>query len=149
MGKSALVCNIAENVAVKQGKPVAMFSLEMSEMELAHRFIASQARIAGDKLRKGRVSTRDWPKVVKACNVLETAPLWIDDSSDLGMLELRAKARRLHAQEMAQGNGGLGLVIVDYLQLMRADDPRANRVEQVGAVQPRAQDPRARARRAP
>ncbi len=131
MGKSALVCNIAENVAVKQGKPIAMFSLEMSEMELAHRFIASQARIAGDKLRKGRVSTRDWPKVVKAANLLETAPMWIDDSSDLGMLELRAKARRLQAQEMAKGNGGLGLVIVDYLQLMRADDPRANRVEQV------------------
>ncbi len=131
MGKSALVCNIAENVAVKQGKPIAMFSLEMSEMELAHRFIASQARIAGDKLRKGRVSARDWPKVVKAANLLETAPMWIDDSSDLGMLELRAKARRLQAQEMAKGNGGLGLVIVDYLQLMRADDPRANRVEQV------------------
>jgi len=131
MGKSALVCNMAENVAVKQRKPVAMFSLEMSEMELAHRFIASQARIPGDRLRKGRVSKRDWPRVVKACNELESAPLWIDDSSDLGMLELRAKARRLHAQEVSRGNGGLGLVIVDYLQLMRSDDSRANRVEQV------------------
>jgi replicative DNA helicase len=69
--------------------------------------------------------------VVKACNGLESAPLWIDDSSDLGMLELRAKARRLHAQERSRGHDGLGLVIVDYLQLMRADDPRANRVEQV------------------
>ena len=108
-----------------------MFSLEMSEMELAHRFIASQARIPGDRLRKGRVSKRDWPRVVKACNELESAPLWIDDSSDLGLLELRAKARRLHAQEVARGNGGLGMVIVDYLQLMRSDDPRANRVEQV------------------
>jgi replicative DNA helicase len=102
----------------------------MSEMELSHRFIASQARISGDRLRKGRVSTKDWPTVVKACNRLESAPLWIDDSSDLGLLELRAKARRLHAQERARG--GLGLVIVDYMQLMRADDPRANRVEQVG-----------------
>jgi replicative DNA helicase len=131
MGKSAMVCNIAENVAVKTDKPVALFSLEMSEMELAHRFIASQARIAGDRLRKGRVATRDWPKVVKACNQLESAPLWIDDSSDLGLLELRAKARRLHAQERSRGREGLGMVVVDYLQLMRSDDPRANRVEQV------------------
>jgi replicative DNA helicase len=131
MGKSAAVCNIAENVAVKDDKPVALFSLEMSEMELAHRFIASQARIAGDRLRKGRVASRDWPKVVKACNKLESAPLWIDDSSDLGLLELRAKARRLHAQERSRGNEGLGMVVVDYLQLMRSDDPRANRVEQV------------------
>jgi replicative DNA helicase len=131
MGKSSIVCNIAENVALKHKRPVALFSLEMSEMELAHRFIASQARIQGDKLRKGKVASRDWPKVVKACNTLESAPLWIDDSSDLGMLELRAKARRLHAQEKGRGSDGLGMVIVDYLQLMRSDDPRANRVEQV------------------
>ena len=131
MGKVAAVCNIAENVALVGKKPVALFSLEMSEMELAHRFIASQARLAGDRLRKGRVAKGDWPKVVRACNKLEAAPLWIDDSSDLSMLELRAKARRLHAQEKNRGNDGLGLVIVDYLQLMRADDPRANRVEQV------------------
>src|SRR5262249_51371057 len=131
MGKSAAVCNIAENVAVKTGKPVALFSLERSEMELAPRFIASHARIAGDRLRKGRVASKDWPRVVKACNKLEEAPLWIDDSSDLGLLELRAKARRLHSQEKGRGQEGLGLVIVDYLQLMRSDDPRANRVEQV------------------
>ena len=131
MGKSAAVCNIAENVALNGKRPVALFSLEMSEMELAHRFIASQARLAGDRLRKGRVAKGDWSRVVKACNKLESAPLWIDDSSDLGLLELRAKARRLHAQEKSRGNDGLGLVIVDYLQLMRADDPRANRVEQV------------------
>ena len=99
-------------------------------MELSHRFIASQARISGDKLRKGQVSNKDWPKVVSACNRLESAPLWIDASADLGLLELRAKARRLHAQE--RPNGGLGAVIVDYVQLMRTDDPRANRVEQVG-----------------
>jgi len=70
--------------------------------------------------------------VVRACNELEEAPLWFDDSSDLGLLDLRAKARRLHAQ--TQDHGGLGLVIVDYLQLMRSDDPRANRVEQVGQM---------------
>jgi replicative DNA helicase len=131
MGKSTLVCDFAQNVALKHQKPVALFSLEMSEMELAHRFIGSQSRISSDRLRKGKVSSKDWPKVVKACNQLESAPLWIDDSSDLGMLELRAKARRLHAQERSRGHDGLGLIIVDYMQLMRSDDPRANRVEQV------------------
>ena len=129
---SAIVANIAENVAVKHNQPVAFFSLEMSEVELAQRFIACRARISGDKLRKGQVSQKDWPKVVRACNELEQAPLWFDDSSDLGVLDLRAKARRLHAQE--QDKGGLGLIIVDYLQLMRTDDPRANRVEQVGQI---------------
>jgi replicative DNA helicase len=132
MGKSSLVANIAENVAVKHNQPVAFFSLEMSEVELAQRFIACRARLPGDRLRKGRVSQKDWPKVVRACGELEQAPLWIDDSSDLGMLDLRAKARRLHAKE--QDKGGLGAVIVDYMQLMRADDPRANRVEQVGQM---------------
>jgi replicative DNA helicase len=129
---SAIVANIAENVAVKRNLPVAFFSLEMSEVELAQRFIACRARISGDKLRKGQVASKDWPKVVRACNELEEAPLWFDDSSDLGVLDLRAKARRLHAQE--QDRGGLGLIIVDYLQLMRTDDPRANRVEQVGQI---------------
>jgi replicative DNA helicase len=129
---SAIVANIAENVAVKRGMPVAFFSLEMSEVELAQRFIACRARISGDKLRKGQVAQKDWPKVVRACNELEEAPLWFDDSSDLGLLDLRAKARRLHAQ--CQDQGGLGLVIVDYLQLMRSDDMRANRVEQVGQM---------------
>jgi replicative DNA helicase len=129
---SAIVANIAENVAVKRNLPVAFFSLEMSEVELAQRFIACRARISGDKLRKGQVSQKDWPKVVRACNELEQAPLWFDDSSDLGVLDLRAKARRLHAQE--QERGGLGLIIVDYIQLMRTDDPRANRVEQVGQM---------------
>jgi len=129
---SAIVANIAEHVAVKNRMPVAFFSLEMSEVELAQRFIACRARISGDKLRKGQVAQKDWPKVVRACNELEEAPLWFDDSSDLGVLDLRAKARRLHAQ--TQDQGGLGLIIVDYIQLMRADDPRAGRVEQVGQM---------------
>jgi replicative DNA helicase len=129
VGKSALVCNVAENVAAKQGLPVAFFSLEMSETELAHRFIASRSRISNDKLRMGKVSSRDWPRVLRACNELESAPLWLDDSSDLSLLELRAKARRLAANE-----GGLSLVIVDYMQLMRPEDPRINRVEQVSQI---------------
>jgi replicative DNA helicase len=128
MGKSSLVCNFAENVAWKAKLPVAFFSLEMSETELAHRFIASRARISSDRLRKGQVS-KEWSKVLRACNELAEAPLWIDDSSDLSMMDLRAKARRLQSS-----SGGLGLVIVDYIQLMRPDDPRASRVEQVGQM---------------
>jgi replicative DNA helicase len=104
----------------------------MSETELAQRFVASQARISGDKLRKGQVARNDWPKVVKACERLEKAPLWVDDSSDIDILELRAKARRLQAQEM--GRGGLALIVVDYLQLMRPDRTTDSRVEQVGQI---------------
>ena len=128
MGKSAWVGNIADFVAVEKGLPVAFFSLEMSETELAHRFLACRASIAGDKLRKGQVKSL-WPKVLRASNQLENAPIWIDTSSDLSVLELRAKARRLYSRE-----GGLGLIIVDYIQLMRADDPRMSRVEQVGSI---------------
>jgi replicative DNA helicase len=134
MGKSGLVANIAEHVAVNEHRPVAFFSLEMSEGELAQRLIARRARIPSDKLRKGAVNDRDWKRVIRECNELEGAPLWIDESSDLGILDLRGKARRLHAQEREAGGGGLGLIIIDYIQLMRADDPRMNRVEQVGLM---------------
>ena len=127
MGKSAMATNIAENAAVEHGKPVALFSLEMSEREVAQRFIASQAKVSSDKLRKGQVK-REWPKVVKAADKLARAPLWIDDSSDIGIMEIRAKARRLHSRHP------LGLLVVDYLQLMRAEDPSDSRVEQVGKM---------------
>ena len=95
MGKSALVTNIAENAALDHSSAVALFSLEMSEAELAQRFVASQARIKGDDLRKGHVAEKRWPKILEACERLAGAPLFVDDSSDLGMLEVRAKARRL------------------------------------------------------
>jgi replicative DNA helicase len=130
MGKSALVTNIAENAALEHGRPVALFSLEMSEAELAQRFVASQARIKGEELRKGRVAENRWPKILEACQRLSDAPLFLDDSSDVGILELRAKARRLHQQHP----GGLGLIIVDYLQLMRPDGRVESRVEQVGQM---------------
>lgn len=130
MGKSALVTNIAENASIDYGKPVALFSLEMSETELAQRFVASQGRIFGDKLRKGRVSAHEWPKIIDATKKLSAAPLYVDDSSDIGILDIRAKARRLHQQSPT----GLGLIIVDYLQLMRPDSGTDNRVEQVGQM---------------
>jgi replicative DNA helicase len=129
MGKSALVANIAEN-AVLAEFPVVLFSLEMSESELAQRFVASQARIKGDDLRRGRVAEHRWPKIIEACRRLSQAPLYVDDSSDTGVLEVRAKARRLHHQL----DGGLGLIIIDYLQLMRHEGRVESRVEQVGQI---------------
>jgi replicative DNA helicase len=133
---SALVTNIAENVALHkdQRRPVALFSLEMSEAELAQRFIASQAAIKGDDLRKGRLRDEaKWKRVLRTAADYEAAPLYVDDSSDVGILDVRAKARRLHQQ--AQGEyGGLGLIIIDYLQLMRADARIESRVQQVGEM---------------
>ena len=104
--------------------------IEMAEAELAQRFVASQARIKGEELRKGRVAEQRWPKILKASQRLAAAPLWVDDSSDVGMLEIRAKARRLHSQ----CEGGLGLIIIDYLQLMRTDSRYDSRVTAVGEL---------------
>ena len=130
MGKSALMANFAENAALESKKAVALFSLEMSESELAQRFIASQASIRGDDLRKGKVPSSRWPKILQASNRLAESPLYIDDSSDLSVLDVRAKARRL-AQQNADG---LGLILIDYLQLMRASGAVDNRVEQIGQI---------------
>jgi replicative DNA helicase len=129
MGKSALVANIAEN-AVLEGYPVALFSLEMSESELAQRFVASQAKIRGEELRRGKVAEARWPKILQACQRLAQAPLFVDDSSDTGVLEVRAKSRRLHGQL----ENGLGLIIIDYLQLMHHEGRVESRVEQVGQI---------------
>jgi replicative DNA helicase len=129
MGKSAAATNIAEYAAVEAGVPVALFSLEMSETELAHRFLASQARVSSDDLRKGRVRAEKWPKVLRAVERLAQAPIFVDDSSDMSVLELRAKSRRLAARH------GLGLVVVDYLQLMRPEGRGdSSRVEQIGQI---------------
>ncbi len=131
MGKSALMANFAENAALGNGKAVALFSLEMSESELAQRFIASQASIKGDDLRKGKVPGSRWPKILEASSRLAGSPLFIDDSSDLSVLDVRAKARRLHQQHA----DGLGLILIDYLQLMRAGGSGTdNRVEQIGQI---------------
>jgi replicative DNA helicase len=126
---STLATNIAENAAIEHGRPVALFSLEMSETELAHRFIASQAKVSSDELRKGRVKADRWPKVLRAVEKLARAPIFIDDSSDISVLEMRAKARRLHSR-----HGGLGLIVVDYLQLVRPDGRADSRVEAVGQI---------------
>src|SRR3954471_13317874 len=130
MGKSALMANFAENAALHSRKAVALFSLEMSEGELAQRFIASQASIRGDDLRKGKVPQARWGKILEASNRLAHSALYVDDSSDLSVLDVRAKARRL-AQQNADG---LGLILIDYLQLMRAAGQVDNRVEQIGQI---------------
>src|SRR5919199_1059255 len=109
MGKSALAANFLENAAVRFNKPAVMFSLEMGESELAQRFMASQGSIKGNDLRRGKVA---WPRVTAALKTLSSAPLYIDDSSDLSVLDVRAKARRL-AQQL---DGRLGLIVIDYLQ---------------------------------
>ncbi len=134
MGKSALVTNIAENVALDKQNPraVALFSLEMSEGELAQRFIASKASIKGDDLRKGRVRGDKWQRVLNVAKDYAGSNLFVDDSSDIGLLDIRAKSRRLH--QSLRADGGLGLIIIDYLQLMRADARYDSRVQQVGEM---------------
>ncbi len=127
MGKSAFVTNIAEHAALN-GHGVALFSMEMGEGELAQRFLASQAKVRGDDLRRGRITPNKWPKILEASNRLAQAPLFIDDTSDISILEVRAKARRLHQRHK------LGMVIVDYLQLMRAGADADNRVQAVGEM---------------
>jgi replicative DNA helicase len=127
MGKSALAANFLEHAAVRFQRPSVMFSLEMGESELAQRFIASNGSIKGNDLRKGKVN---WQKVTQAVKTLGTAPLWIDDSSDLSVLDIRAKARRL-AQQI---DGKLGMIVVDYLQLMRSDSRSDSVVEQIGEI---------------
>ena len=124
------MANFAENAAVGAKKAVALFSLEMSESELAQRFVASQASIKGDDLRKGKVPPSRWGTIMEASNRLAKSPLFIDDSSDLSVLDVRAKARRLLQQQA----DGLGLILIDYLQLMRADGRTDNRVEQIGQI---------------
>ena len=109
-------------------RAVALFTLEMGESELAQRFLASQAKIKGDELRNGRVAEHRWPKILEASNKLAQSPLFVDDSSDVSMLDIRAKSRRLHQQH------GLGLIVIDYLQLLRADARIESRVQQVGEM---------------
>jgi replicative DNA helicase len=113
MGKTALALNIARNAAVEAGIPVAFFSLEMSIEQLSMRMLCSEARVDSFKLRSGFSSPSDWQDLTDAASVLSPAPIFIDDSPDLSAMEIRAKARRLKMDK------GLGLVIIDYLQLMR------------------------------
>jgi replicative DNA helicase len=119
MGKTALVMNIAEHVAVQEKLPVGVFSLEMSSQQLVQRLLCSRARVNLQKVRDGFLAEREFPSLTAAASKLAEAKIFIDDSAGLSILELRAKARRLRAQHDVQ------LLIVDYLQLLRSTSRRA------------------------
>ncbi len=112
-GKTSFALGAAANAAMVHNVPVAFFSLEMDRQEIAQRFISAEARVESSRLRNGRLQESDWGKIAHAIGRLSEAPLFIDDNPHLTVMDIRAKARRLKSRE-----GGLGLVIVDYLQLM-------------------------------
>lgn len=129
MGKTSFALNLAEHLAVGKDEPksVVFFTLEMSKEQLIQNMVCSRARISSSKLRKGRVSAEERKELLRSGSALAEAPIWIDDSSALGLLEIRAKARRMKAQE------NIALVIVDYLQIM--DPPKAeNRQQEITAI---------------
>ncbi len=129
MGKTSLCLGIGQNAALRTGKSVAVFSLEMSKEQLVQRMICSEARIDAHRLRTGYLDDSDWGKISEAVNRLWDANLFIDDSNDLSSLEMRAKCRRLRAEH------GLDLVIVDYLQLMRGHGKGdSNRNEEITQI---------------
>jgi replicative DNA helicase len=119
MGKTALAMNIVEHVAISQGLAVGVFSLEMSSQQLVQRLLCSRARVNLQKVRDGFLAERDFPSLTAAASKLADARIFIDDSAGLSILELRAKARRLKAQQDIQ------LIVVDYLQLLRSTTRRA------------------------
>ena len=123
MGKTALALNIAQHAAIANGVHVAIFSLEMSREQLAIRMLCSEARVDAQKVRTGFLSERDWPSLISAAGHLSEAHIFIDDTPAISVLEIRAKARRLKSKH------DLGLVLVDYLQLMRGRG-RVDRREQ-------------------
>lgn len=113
MGKTALALNIARNAAVDADVPVGLFSLEMSKEQLSMRMLCAEARVDSSRLRSGFFSREDWDSITEAAGILSDAPIYIDDSADISATEIRAKSRRLKMEK------GLGMVIIDYLQLMK------------------------------
>ena len=127
MGKTSLVLNIIQHIAIEEGKPVALFSLEMSKEAIVQRLLCAEGRVNSTNLRRGKLTEQEYMQLATAAGHLNTAPIWIDDTAAITALELRAKARRLSAEV------DLGLIVVDYLQLMRG--PRAeNRVQEITAI---------------
>jgi replicative DNA helicase len=128
MGKTALCLNIAQHVGVNIKEPVAIFSLEMSKRQLALRMLCSEAMVDSNRVRKGFLRREDWPKLTSAAGKLAEAPIYIDDASDIGVLEMRSKARRLKLEH------GLSLVIVDYLQLVRGRSGVERREQEISEI---------------
>jgi replicative DNA helicase len=129
MGKTALALNMAEHVAVENRLPVAVFSMEMSGTQLAMRMLGSIGRLDQHKLRTGRLSDEDWNRLTNAVGKLHDAPIHIDETPALNALELRARARRLHRQY-----GTLGMIVIDYLQLMESTSEGENRATEISEI---------------
>jgi len=128
MGKTAFCMNIAQFASISKSIPVAIFSLEMSKSQLVQRMLCSEARVDAHNLRKGRLAESDWPTLSMAAGRLASAPIFIDDSSGITCLEIKAKARRLKAQF------NLGLVIIDYLQLIQSAGRIENRQQEITEI---------------
>ncbi len=128
MGKTALALNITQHAAIEDGIPSAIFSLEMSKEQLALRLLCSEAKVDAHRLRGGFLSETDWPKLTRAAGSLSEAPIFIDDTPGLTVLEMRAKSRRLKAEH------NLGLVVVDYLQLMRGRANSETREQEISDI---------------
>src|ERR687898_57429 len=129
MGKSALGMCMAANLAVREGVPVGVFTLEMSKAEVTQRLMCSEAKVESQRLRTGKLAVDDWPRLTAACDKLAKAPIYVDDTGSITMMEIRAKARRLKTQQPS-----LGLIIVDYLQLMTSGASVENRVQEVSQI---------------
>jgi replicative DNA helicase len=127
-GKTALALNLMENIAIRGGHPVAMFSLEMSKESLLQRLVASVAQIDAHKFRTGHLSREDWRRMTESLGTISSAPLWIDDAGSISVLEIGAKARRLKRDK------GLSMLVVDYLQLITARGRFGNRQEEVASI---------------
>jgi replicative DNA helicase len=128
MGKTSFGLNIAQNAAIRGKTPVAIFSLEMSKEQLVQRLMSSEAMIDQHKLRTGRLLDEEWIRLTRAAQPLSTAEIYIDDTPAISVLELRAKARRVKAEK------GLGLIIIDYLQLMQGGKRQENRQQEISEI---------------
>lgn len=128
MGKTAFCLNVAQYAAVENKIPVAVFSLEMSKEQLVIRMLCSEAHVEGTRLRTGFLNESDWPKLTIAAGNLSEAPIYIDDSAALSVLELRAKARRLKSER------GMGMLIIDYLQLMKGRARVESRQQEISEI---------------
>lgn len=128
MGKTSLALNMAQHVAIREKRPVGVFSLEMSQQELAFRVLCGESGIGFKRMRAGHMSQQQWRDVVRTIRQTQDAPLFIDDSANPTLLEINSKARRLKAEK------GLDLVIIDYLQLMQAGGRYENRNLEIAAI---------------
>src|SRR4051812_37980816 len=128
MGKTAFTLNIAQHAAIEHNTGVAFFSLEMSKGSLVQRMITAEARIDAQRLRKGMLRDDDFPRLARAAGILSSAPVWIDDTPGITLLEMRSKARRLKA------DANIGMVVVDYLQLMQGPSNSESRQQEVSQI---------------